>query len=204
MALLQRRTQVLAKAETNEGTAETLGTADALLGFDANFDPNVEMYERDPRRATLSQMIPLAGRRSGKITYTCELVGSGTRGVAPYWGGLMKACGFAENITTGTAGSVQYIPASTSIPSLTMEMRMDGVIKRIWGARGNVKLALEGGKPGLLHFEFTGIDSTVVDGAILSATYPSTVPPVFLSASFTVDSYAALIEKLELDMAKLS
>lgn len=198
MPMLVRKTQLLAKAETNEGTAETPGTADALLIFDSGFEPTVEMHERNPRRETLSKLITLAGRRSARMNFQCELHGSGTAGVAPPWGKLLKACGFAESISTGT--SVTYSPASEDIDSLTLELRMDGVVKRIWGARGNVRLTLEGGKPGLLNFEFTGIDSEVEDDDLVSASYNATLPPVFLEASFVIDSYGALIERLEVNM----
>lgn len=198
MSILKRRTQIAAKAETNEGTAETLGSSDALLVFEPSYDPDIARYKRDPARSTLSQLESLPGERSGKITFIHELVGSGTKGVAPPYGPLLKACGFAETISTGT--SVRYDRASASVPSLTLAMYMDGIIKKIWGARGDVKLVLEKGKPGLLHFAFTGADFSLVDGALLTGvSYLAVKPPVFLGAAFTFDSYAAIISKLEIE-----
>lgn len=198
MPILKRRTQIAFKAETNEGTAETPGTGDVLLVFEPNYDPDVQHYKRDPARSSMSQLESLPGERSGKIDFIMELVGSGTKGVAPAWGALLKACGYAETISTGT--SVRYDPASASIPSLTLAMYMDGVIKKIWGARGDVKLTLDKGKPGLLHFTFSGADFSLTDGGLLTpVSYPAIKPPVFLGATFTYDTYAAIISKLEID-----
>lgn len=202
MAILVKRRQLAAKIESNEGTAETPGTGDVLLVFEPAPDFEQEMYSRDPARTTLDQLESLAGMRSGKMTFICEMVGSGTRGTAPDWGKLLKACGFAESIDPDTStGSVEYIVASASIPSVTIDMYLDGIKKRIWGARGNVRPVLEAGKPGLLHFEFTGMDWEVSDADMLSGvSYNATKPPVCLGANFEVDSYAAKISKLEINL----
>jgi len=129
-----------------------------------------------------------------------ELKGSGTAGTAPALGKLFKACGFGETVVAIT--SVTYAPASSSISSLTLALYNDGVIFKMWGARGNVSLKLDAGKPAMLHFVFTGADFTVTDGVMLSSgiAYESTKPQPFLSATFTIDSYAALVSALEFNM----
>ncbi len=197
---LKRKNQLAAKIESVPGTKETLAAADVVLISEAKFDPDIAMKERNILRATLSPMISIAGARMAKMSYACELVGSGTPGTAPYWGKLMKACGFEEAISTGV--SVTYTPASDSIPTLTMELVLDGKIYRLWGARGNVKIDLpEVGGIGLLNFEFTGIDWESADASQYSGvSYPSTVPPVFMGVTFAIDSYAAVIDKLSIDM----
>jgi len=198
MAIALQRTQLLGKIEAVEGTKENLAAADAVLVYDTGFDPTQAINLRDPHRETLSVMPPVAGARSAKIKFAVELKGSGTKGTPPEWGKFLKACGFTETVVANT--SVTYTPASTSIPSLTLGLYRDGVINRIWGARGTVRLELEAGKIGLLHFEFTGADFERVDGALVSATYQSTVPPAFLGATFTVDSYAAVVDKVSIDL----
>lgn len=47
-----------------------------------------------------------------------ELVGSGTAGVAPAWGPLLRACGAAEVVTPAT--SVEYWPISDNIESCSV------------------------------------------------------------------------------------
>jgi hypothetical protein len=199
MAISIQRSQLAAKIESVEGTKETLANTDAFLVFDTSHDPDQKVNERDPHRETLSPLIPVPAERSGKISFMVELAGSGSPGVAPFWGKLMKACGFTETIVGGT--SVTYTPASSSIPSLTLGLYRDGFVNRIWGARGSVKLDLATGKLGLLRFEFTGKDFERVDAALLtSVSYSAVVPPAFLSATFTAGGYAAIIDKLSLDL----
>src|SRR4030042_1860926 len=144
-------TQLAAKIEATEGTKETLAAADAMLHKNLVFSPEIEQYARELLRGTLSRDPSLSGKRSAKIGFDVELVGSGTAGTAPFWGPLMKACGFSETIVAST--SVTYKPATNSLSnSMTLGGYMDGMIKRLWGARGNVQFTIGAGKPGLLHF----------------------------------------------------
>lgn len=201
MSRLTKRTQIAAKLETTEGTQISLLAADAFLAFNPVFTPVIEMHERAPVTASLSKYPSISGKRSAKLAFDCELVGSGTAGTAPFWGKLMIACGYAETIVPVT--SVTYRPSSDNqgnSKSLTLAAYIDGTIKRIWGARGNVRLSMEAGKPGILSFEFEGADFEVLDGALLTGvTYPSILPPAFLNAALTLDSYAALCSKVEID-----
>lgn len=195
------RTQIAAKIEGSEGVAEILAAVDAFLAFPSGEpDPKIEPYERNPFRETLSPLPSVMGKRSGKLPFMTELVGSGTAGTAPFWGKLMKGCAFGETLVALT--SAAYAPASTAIPSMTLAAYMDGVIHKLWGARGSVKLNLETGKPGLLHFDFQGSDFSHTDGAMLvGVTYSSIVPPVFLGATFTIDGVEFNVDKVEFDIA---
>ena len=104
---------------------------------------------------------------------------------------LLLGCGFGETLVAVT--SATYKPASTGIGSYTLGFYNDGTRYLISGARGDVSLKLEKGKPGMLHFVFTGADFTVTDQALLSAavSYETTKPVAFLTATLTIDSYAA-------------
>jgi hypothetical protein len=198
--MITARTQVVAKIEAVEGTAENLAGVDAFLAEKFSFKPKLEVHERNISSASLSQFSSVAGGRSATIEFDVEIKGSGTAGTAPALGKLLKACGFGETVVAVT--SATYLPASASISSLTVAGYVDGMCKKIWGARGNVSLKLESGKPGMLHFTFTGADFSVTDVALLSVgvAYESTQPPAFLNASFLVDSYAALLGDVSIDM----
>ena len=199
MPLIEARTQIAAKKETVEGAAETLSASDAFLAANVKFTPNFAMGERKNVSSSLSPWASIPGVRSAKLEFDVELKGSGTAGTAPALGNLLKACGLGETVDSGK--SVTYAPASSSISSLTLAAYQDGIIKKIWGARGNVSLKLENGAPGWLHFEFTGADFSVTDGTMLSGvTYESTKPVAFLSATFSIDGYSALIGVLEINM----
>jgi hypothetical protein len=200
MPLLLQKTQLAAKLEAVEGTAENPLAGDALLVINPAFVPQVEMHERKIVEGDLSTYKSLSGRRSAKLSFEVELKGSGSPGVAPEWGKLLRACGFDEDIVPST--SVTYAPASTAIPSVTLALYLDGLLAKLWGARGTVKLSFTAGKPGSLGLEFTGADFEVLDAAMLSGmSYETTEPEKFLEANFSVDSYAAKIEKLEMDIA---
>lgn len=189
---------VAAKLEGTEGTAETLTNTEGFLAFNAQVDPTIDMHERDPHRETLSPMISLAGRQSCKITFQTELIGAAAAGTAPYWGVLAKACGMSETLVAVT--SATYKPATASIPSITLAVYRDGKRKLITGARGNLKIDFEVGKPAIMTWEFTGASYADTDVALLTPTYPTIAPPTLLSATFTLDSYAANFSKIGIDL----
>jgi len=197
--MLEARTQLALKVEETEGTAETLTVSEMILHSNGKFNPDTPVHQRPMRSSSLSPFASVPGARSASIEFDIELKGSGTAGTAPEWAPALLGCGFAETVDAGV--SVTYLPASSSIGSYTLALYEDGMIHKIWGARGTVKLVLKNGEPGALSFSFTGADFSVADGALLSPTYQSTLPPAFLSAQLTIDSYAALLSSLEIDMA---
>jgi hypothetical protein len=195
--MLNALTQVAAKIEVTEGTAIALAGADAFLAMNPSFKPSINVEGRDNLTSSLSRFAGVPGLRSAVMEFDVELKGSGTAGTAPALGKLLKACGFGETVSAGT--SVTYKPASSSISSITLGMYADGIHYQMWGCRGDVSLKLEAGKPGMLHFVFTGADFSVTTLAMLSSgvAYESTLPIPFQTATMTIDSYAALIGTME-------
>jgi len=198
--MLIQRAQVAVEIEDTEGTAEDLVGADVFLAFNPAFEPIIEAHERDPVRSSLSPHGSVFGKRSARMTFDVELVGTAAAGSAIHFADALKACGVGETLVGGT--SATYKPASSSIPSVTLALYMDGKIYKMWGARGTAKLLLEAGKAGIISFEFLGADFSEADGALLSdgVSYNSVKPPTFQSASLTVDSYAAIVSRLEIDL----
>jgi hypothetical protein len=191
MPIIAERSQIAARQESQDGVKESLSTDDAQLVFSPCFYPSLEILPRNPVKDTFSGFTSVSGRRSGEMVFQTELKGSGAPGTPPKWGKLMKACGFAEDS-----------PASAQIPSMTLARYMDGVVQTIWGARGTVGIRLIAGQPAMLEFEFKGADFSVADGGLLTGvTYDSAIPPVFISAAFNIGSYAARVERLNIDMA---
>jgi len=200
MPLLQDETLIAGKIESVEGTEEVLTNADVVDIKEPSFSPEINMVARDLLRGTLSKAKSLPGKRQGTIGFMVEVKGSGAAGTAPSWGKFLRACGFSEVVTGGV--SVVYQPSSSSIPSLTIAAYMDGVIKKIWGARGTVKFTFVAGEIATMEFTFTGADWDVVDGVMLTGhTFMSTEPPVLLNTSVSIDGgYAAILENLDFDM----
>ncbi|KKN46987.1 hypothetical protein LCGC14_0667270 [marine sediment metagenome] len=199
--MLTRRKQIAAAVEGTEGSPETLTAAEAkFLAYDPKVTFDVPAFKRNPVRATLSRMASVMGVQPAKITFGLELRGSGTAGTAPAWTIFLRACGFGETPDPGNI--VTWVPASSSIPSLTIACYHDGVIKTMVGCRGTVKFVHKVGEPVMMEFEFTGVYYSWADGALLSGiSFESTVPPKFQNASLLMHSYAAIISALEFDMA---
>ena len=98
MSLLTRKRQIAARVKTDpEGSAFEVATLAAAFADILCYDPkivyDVQMTERNPARATLGSLAGLAGKRMAKITFATEIKGSGTAGVAPSWGRLLRASG---------------------------------------------------------------------------------------------------------------
>jgi len=139
------------------------------------------------------------GARQASLSFDVELVGTATAGLTVEYADALKACGVGEALVGST--SATYTPASSSVPSVTLGWYLDGKRHLMWGCRGNARIELVAGKPGIIHFEFTGADFSETDTALLSGvTYGATKPPVFMGATFTVDTYAAVLNNLSLDL----
>ncbi|MBN2060701.1 MAG: hypothetical protein JW882_09835 [Deltaproteobacteria bacterium] len=195
--MLIERAQIAAKLESEEGTAETLTNAEALLVFNPKFNPEIEQFRRNPVRSTLSQLASVSGKRRATLEFDVELKGSGTKGTPPEYGDLLKACKMSETIVAVT--SVTYAPASSGDSSITLALYEDGVCYKMWGARGDMSLKLKAGEPVMIHFVFTAADFSVTDVALLTGcSYDATIPQPFMNASFQVSSYSAIVENLDL------
>lgn len=203
--MLTRRRIVVAKIESVEGTMETLVVGDAgILAIDPKFDVDIKMHERNNQLNSLSPLQPVPGARSAKVAFRAELKGAGaaySASVKPALAPYLRACGMAETIDTTAANEKAiYLPASSGVPSLTIWVYEDGVIKRARGCRGNVNISGKLGEPMFAEFDFTGVYSGTVDGAMLSPTFEATVPPVVLGNTLTLDAYAMIAESISFDL----
>ena len=202
--MLTKRRVVAAKAESTEGTAETLTTAEGgILAIDPKVDVDITMHERTPAKASLGRLTSLAGSRKASISFKVEVKGAGSAyssSVLPALDTYLLACGMASTIvTTGGSETVTYAPASTGVSSITIGCYEDGVLKSIKGARGTCRITMKQGEPVMMEFEFTGVWNGATDVALLSPTYESTIPPIFRSATFTVASYSAIMSAINID-----
>jgi hypothetical protein len=197
--MLTKRAQVLCEQETTgEGQAETLVVGDAFLVSNPTFTPVIDMNERNPVSASLSPYVSIPGRRSARMTFDVELVGSDQgAGTALYFSDALIGCGADEDLS----GTAIYHPAADAdaLKSVTLALYMDGKIYKMWGARGNFRLLMVHGQPAVISFEFTAADWSVTDGGLLSPTYNAAIAPIFTSASLQIDSYDAIISQVEID-----
>jgi hypothetical protein len=196
--MLDRLRQIACKVEGTEGTMETLALADAVQVYESGFNPVVDPVANRYLGADRSKTKTLRGKRQGTITCQLPIKGSGTAGTAPEYGTLIQGCGFSETEDPGV--DTTYALISTGDSSFTLGYYRDGKLNRIGGARGNMKMIFEVGMPGLMEFSFLGGSWDDADGSLLVPSYDTTVPPLCLGITFTIDSYAFKPHRLELDL----
>ena len=114
--MLTRRRQIMAAIGT-EGTFGTYTSQQAsenanILVYDVKCTPDVKTFQRNPQRSTLGALASVIGSRMEKVTLRTEMRGSGTAGVAPSWGRLLRACGFSETVNAGTASASHPLRAA--------------------------------------------------------------------------------------------
>ena len=121
---------------------------------------------------------------------------------APRLGALLKACAFAETVSVGS--SVTYNPVSSPTSSITVYLYLDGMLHKLTGAVGTVKLSLEAGKTGVLDFSFKGIYNAPTDTTLATPTFETTVDsvPIVKSSSLTYNANSSLyVNKADMDIA---
>jgi hypothetical protein len=199
--MLTTRAAIALKIESTYKTDATPDPAvDAILVSQLNeSNSNLRMIERNNIKPSLATDQQVFGGTMKQITFTAEVKGSGTAGQPPDIGQALRACGLSETIVPST--SVTYQPASTALESATIYYYMDGILKRITGARGTASFTGETGSYGMINFEFIGHDDGEADLAYPTLSYDSTVPVPLINLNFSVDSYGAIINSLNLDLA---
>ncbi len=272
-ALRSMNAALLAKIETTEGVdASPVAGSDAVLVENPQITFNPNMVQTKEVTGSLDSRGPIAGGMTVQLTFDVLLKGSGAAGTAPEWGDLLKACGWAETVTSAaipvaveacaaggtttsavlgtsasstaqayrgmpiaftgavvansfiadyTAGKVAtvtdtlsggpiattnyqipanvlYKPASTSIPSVTLYLYLDGLVYKVAGCRGNASLKLQSGNLGRISFTFTGMFLSKTDAGVPAGlVYDGTRPPLWKGGK-------ALINRVVSAMASMS
>lgn len=200
--MLEERSVLLVKEETEYGTDPTpSSTANAVLAIGAKVKEVHEPAERGPQSKSLSPNASLLGSLYAEISFSLEVKGSGTKGVAPRLGALLKACAHSEGAVAGS--SVSYKPTSASIVSVTLYLYKDGRLHIVKGARGTAKLKNSANKVATLEFSLKGLYAAPTDTVLpTTVTYESTEPPICKNQTISFNSVTSLeMESSELDFA---
>lgn len=126
----------------------------------------------------------------------------------------------AETITGGTSGATATTGSTSSavgkvwepltdqslVPSLTLAGyesiigSSSGLKKLLKGCRGSCKFNFKSGEPVMMDFNFMGVEAGITDISLLTGiSYETQIPPVLVSAAFSIDSVAAKISMLDID-----
>lgn len=190
-----RNTAILAKIEVTEGVDSVpTGAANALLVSDVTINPlNAQNVDRALIRPYFGGSEQLVGTAYVEASFTVELAGSGTAATAAPWGALVRACGFAEAVSTFVA----YTPAAPSAQaSATIYYYDDGVLHKLLGCKGTFTIAAGVGERPVLQFSFTGLDGGPAATANPATTLTAWRRPLVVTDANTGDltlggSYAA-------------
>jgi len=204
--MIKTRRKVLAgKIEAVEGVAEALLAADGgIIALDVKWTPDIKMLQRNAALPSLSKMKQIPGLSLAHVSFKAELMGCAAAfaaGVLPPVDPYLRCCGFAATlVVTPGVETVTYKPASTGVPSMTIGVYTDGILKKLTGARGAVKFSTEVGGQIFAEFDFMGAYNAVTDVAILAPTFPTLIPPRSTGATFTIGGYTPVLRSLSIDM----
>lgn len=130
---------------------------------------NVQLVPMDTEKAERNIDLPYMGSSGSivtgqwaKLSFDAAVAPSGSAGVAPKIGPLLRACGWSETVTVGT--SVVYNLVSNNFDSATAYMNIDGVLHALVGVRGDTKCKMAAKGLGMFSFSFDGIFVTPVAG----------------------------------------
>ncbi|MFN4191815.1 MAG: phage tail tube protein [Tabrizicola sp.] len=196
---------LLFKIETTYGVDAAPTAADnAVLATNVKFQPMEGTdVSRNLELPYLGAQGTIPNELHAKISFDVELAPSGTPGVAPAWGPLLRACGVAQVVNAGI--SVVYNPISTGHESGTMHLWIDSTRYVARGMRGTAKLELNAQGIGYLKFELTGL--FVAPGELarpspvnLTAFQKPQVATTANTPTFTIGGTAFVMRSFELDL----
>ena len=189
MARLIRQTVILAKVETTSGTdAVPTGALNALQVTDFSVTP------LDANNVDTNILLPyfggspsLVGTASVKCSFTVLLAGSGAAATAPAWGALLQGCGMAETTGLITPARVEYLPITDLLKTLTIYYHDSGVLHKLLGVFGNVKLTAKVGEAPKLMFDMVGLDGGISAVANATAVLTNWRTPVAITKANVTD-----------------
>lgn len=189
---------ILAKTEVTYGTDPTpaAGTNAVLVRNPNMTTEGLRMVERGAIRASLGQLQRTYGGELRKLTFECEIKGSGAAGTAPEIGPLLTACGMSETVVAVT--SVTYKPTSVEAnhKSITLYYYEGGrKLHILTGCRGTVSFSLEAGGLCIASFEFTGHYTQTTDASQPTTTYSSQVPKCGLNMAVSLNGVTAIVAR---------
>ena len=129
MALRTRNAAILFKAESVEGSFEAPSAAsDGVLVEAPDVQLNPQNVDTNEVTGSLDGRGPIVGGLQAKISFPVYLKGTGMPGVAPEFGDMLRACGWAETITrtdivAGTiaaAAGGQFTDSANGLAALTI------------------------------------------------------------------------------------
>lgn len=142
--------------EASYGVAPVLAAANAILATNIRLSPmEGEDVSRNLELPDMGAQGTIPVNLHSKLTFTVELLGSGTRGTAPVIGKLLRICAMAEVIVAGA--SVTYTPVSRGHESGAVHLWIGDTRYALTGTRGTATLRVNASGIPVVEFELTGL-----------------------------------------------
>lgn len=206
MAKSMRKTLVLAKIQASAGTDPIPdGSANAILCRAATPTPVVtETADRNLIRPYFGNGGQIVTSYNAEVEIEVELAGSGEVGTAPAYSPLLRACGFAEDITADT--SVEYTPVSDNLEFVTIYTYLDGLLHKMVDARGTVSIDVTSKAIPFLRFRFIGTYNPVADASNPAGVdYSAFIKPLGVNRANTpaweFHGYTGCLQAMTMDLA---
>lgn len=184
--MLYRNRNVFSKIESSYGTDPTPVGADAVLTSGLTFTPYAgPTVSRNLDRSTLGGQSVVNTNPQVPIKFDVEIAGSGTSTTAPAYGDCLKACGMSAAAASPTSNGWIYSPLSSSFPSITHWVWVDGQKQVINGARGNLAISLAKGEIPHFSFDFLGTYSRPSYTGVLTANVTDYSSPLAVTNTNT-------------------
>lgn len=201
MVELTRRALILTKIETVEGTDPTPTTAaNAVEVIDLDLKPMKPPVERLAQHESLMRKASIGVEEFYEINFKLEIMSTGTAGLPPRLGPLLRACGMSETLITGGTPLVKYRDRSSSFESCTIWAYLGGRLHKMNAVYGNVKGIFEAGKFAQLEFSMMGMKGATpaITSFPTDAVYDEVAGDVQVckAGTFTYNSKSTLVASL--------
>lgn len=191
--------------ETTYGTAPVLAAADAILATKIRIMPmEGQDLSRDLERPHMGAQATIPVDLHAKMSFTVEILPSGTAGTAPVIGKLLRALGCAETIVAAT--SVTYNPVSRNHESVAVHLWIGDTRFALIGARGTGTLRINASGIPVLEVELTGLWTQPSQAARIEPDLDDQLEADVLAATttntpvFTVNAVGLVMRSLSLTL----
>ena len=196
---------LLAKIETTYGTDSVpVAATDAIFARDVELTPmEGSDLAREIDQPFMGHSLTIPADLHTRLSFRVEFSPSGSLGVAPRWGALLRACGCAQVISAGA--SVTYNPVSEAHESVSIYLWIGGTRYVLRGARGTARIELAASGIPYIVFEFWGLFSQPTDVARDTPSAAGWPVPQHVSdtntPTFTIGGANFILRNLNFDLA---
>ncbi|CDP54070.1 hypothetical protein [Devosia sp. DBB001] len=176
---------ITAKPEATYGVdALPTAAANAILARNVTISPmEGEDVSRELEYPYMGGQATIPAGLRTRIRFQVELQGSGTAGVAPAWGPIIRACAVREVIVEDT--SVTYEPISTAQESVSLYFWIENTLQKVVGCRGTATKRFNAQGIPVMEYDLLGLYSDPIEQPPLGPDYTKFEKPTLVTKAYT-------------------